>query len=128
MLEWKCIYPYTYSSLTPDEGRRTHESKHRKCNNKENNPNTLNNENYLASSQFRQIMCKYWHWIAYKGWYAIKLTDYYLWKYLVSVWLHGISTIIGYLMPNPFYTYKQFYFKLFNLTLVHSLNVKIELF
>ena len=24
---------------------------------------------------------------------------------------YGISTIVGYLMPNPFYTYKQFYFK-----------------
>ena len=29
------------------------------------------------------------------------------------VWFYGISTIIGYLMPNPFYTYKQFYFKKF---------------
>ena len=34
------------------------------------------------------------------------------------VWFgfYGISNTIGYLTPNPFYTYKQFYFKLFNLT------------
>ena len=30
------------------------------------------------------------------------------------VWSYGTSTIVGYLMPNPFYTYKQFYFKKFN--------------
>ena len=30
------------------------------------------------------------------------------------VGFHGISTIIGYLMPNPFYTYKLFYFKQFS--------------
>ena len=29
------------------------------------------------------------------------------------VWFYGISTIVGYLMPNPFYTYKQFYFEQF---------------
>ncbi len=29
---------------------------------------------------------------------------------------YGISTFIGYLMPNPFYTNNQFYFKLFSLT------------
>ena len=27
------------------------------------------------------------------------------------VWFYGISTVVGYLMPNLFYTYKQFYFK-----------------
>ena len=31
------------------------------------------------------------------------------------VWFYGISTIVGYLMPNPFYTYKRFYFKQFSL-------------
>ena len=30
---------------------------------------------------------------------------------------YGISTIVGYLMPNPFYTYKHFYFKQFCLAL-----------
>ena len=30
---------------------------------------------------------------------------------LCLVWFYGISTIVGYLMPNPCYTYKQFYFK-----------------
>ena len=28
---------------------------------------------------------------------------------------YGISTFVGYLMPNPFYTNKQFYFRQFNL-------------
>ena len=28
---------------------------------------------------------------------------------------HGISTFVGYFMPNPFYKTKQFYFKQFNL-------------
>ena len=27
------------------------------------------------------------------------------------IWCYGISIIVGYLMANPFYTYKQFYFK-----------------
>ena len=31
------------------------------------------------------------------------------------VWFLGMSTIVGYSMPNPFYTYKEFYFKQFNL-------------
>ena len=43
------------------------------------------------------------------------------------VWFYGISTIVGYLMPNPFYTYKQFYFKQFSLAQVHSLKVKTVL-
>ena len=33
-------------------------------------------------------------------------------------WLFGfysISTLVGYLMPNPFYANNQFYFKQFNL-------------
>ena len=29
-------------------------------------------------------------------------------------------------MPNPFYTYKQFYFKQFILAWVHSLDVKMD--
>ena len=35
---------------------------------------------------------------------------------LGSVWFYGVSTIVGYLMPNPFYTYTEFYFKQFSLT------------
>ena len=27
------------------------------------------------------------------------------------VWFYGISTIVSCLMPNPYYTYKQFFFK-----------------
>ena len=34
------------------------------------------------------------------------------------VWFYGISTIVGYLMPNSFYTYKQFYLKQFSLVWV----------
>ena len=30
------------------------------------------------------------------------------------VWFYGISTIVGYLTPNPLYTYKQFYVKQFS--------------
>ena len=33
----------------------------------------------------------------------------------VLIWFYGISTIVGYLIPNPFYTFKQFYFKQFSL-------------
>ena len=34
----------------------------------------------------------------------------------VCVWVYGISTSVGYLMPNPlFFTNKQFYFKQFSL-------------
>ena len=29
---------------------------------------------------------------------------------------YGISTTVGYLIPNPFYTYEKFYFKQFSLT------------
>ena len=39
-------------------------------------------------------------------------------------WFYGISIIVGYLMPNLFYTYKKFYFKQFSLPWVHSLFVK----
>ena len=31
------------------------------------------------------------------------------------IWFYGTSTIVGYLIPNHFYTYKQFYFKQFSL-------------
>ena len=42
---------------------------------------------------------------------------------------HGISTFVGDLMPNPFYTNKQFHFKQFCLALVHSLiNKNISIF
>ena len=30
------------------------------------------------------------------------------------VWFYGISTMVSYLMPNQFYTYKLFYFKQFS--------------
>ena len=34
---------------------------------------------------------------------------------LSLVWLYDIPTIVGYLMPNPFYTNKQLFFKQFSL-------------
>ena len=37
---------------------------------------------------------------------------------------NGISTSVNYLMPNPFHTNNQFYFKEFSLAWVHSLIVK----
>ena len=40
---------------------------------------------------------------------------------------YGISTFVGYLMPNSF-LYKLFYFKQFSLAWVHSLIVKTFLF
>ena len=40
------------------------------------------------------------------------------------VWVYDISTFVGYLMPNPFYTNNQFYFKQFSLTWVHSIILK----
>ena len=43
-------------------------------------------------------------------------------------WVYGISTFVGYLMPNQFYTNSQFYFKQFSLVWVHSLIWKIFLF
>ena len=46
-------------------------------------------------------------------------------------WLVGfyvISAILGYLMPNPLYTCKQFYFKQFSLALVRSLRDKTDQF
>ena len=48
---------------------------------------------------------------------ACKLVSYLLGFY-------GISTFGGYLMPNPFYTNNQFYFKRFSLAWVHSLIIK----
>ena len=44
------------------------------------------------------------------------------------VWFYDILTIVGYLMPNLFYTYKQFYFKQFSLAKLRCLNVKTVLF
>ena len=40
------------------------------------------------------------------------------------VWFYGTSTIVGYLMPNPYLYIKQFYSKQFSLAKVHSFNVK----
>ena len=40
------------------------------------------------------------------------------------VGFYGISNFVGHLMPNPFYTNKQFYFKQFSLAWVHNLIVK----
>ena len=49
--------------------------------------------------------------------------------------IYGISTIVGYLIPNPSYTSKQFYFKQFSLAYVafwgggyKELKVKTVLF
>ena len=39
----------------------------------------------------------------------------------VLVWFYGITTIVGYLMLNPFLS---IFFKQFSLAEVHSLNVK----
>ena len=44
------------------------------------------------------------------------------------VGFYGISTFVGYLMPNPFYVNNQFYFKQFSLAWEHSLIVKAFLF
>ena len=47
--------------------------------------------------------------------------------YLLIDWLfgfYGISSFVGYLMPNPFLYKKQFYFKQFCLAYVLSLIVK----
>ena len=43
--------------------------------------------------------------------------------YLSFGWIgfYGISTMVGNLMPKPFYTSKQFYFKQFSLILVQFL-------
>ena len=41
---------------------------------------------------------------------------------------YGVSTFVGYLMPIPFSTNKQFYYKQSNLALVHSLIAKNILF
>ena len=38
----------------------------------------------------------------------------YLVGWLVG-WVYGISTFVGYLMPNLFHANNQFYFKLFSL-------------
>ena len=40
------------------------------------------------------------------------------------VGFYGISTFVGYLMSNPFYANKQFYFKQFSIAWVHSLIIK----
>ena len=59
------------------------------------------------------------------GWPA-KTNTYQLFGGLVS-WLVGfncISTFVGYILPNPFFT-NNFYFKQFSLTEIHNLIVKI---
>ena len=84
---------------TPEEGQRTYWLKYCGNNNKDedNGPKTPNDKNHHASSQkFRQLI-------------LIKICMFGL------VWFYGTSTTIGYSVPNPFYTYKQFYFKQFNL-------------
>ena len=40
------------------------------------------------------------------------------------VGLYSISTFVSYLMPDPFYTNSQFYFKQFSLAWVHDLIIK----
>ena len=44
----------------------------------------------------------------------VLVTLFYLLRFGL-VWFYGISTIIGYLIPNPFNTYKLLYFKQFSL-------------
>ena len=48
----------------------------------------------------------------------------YIWFGLVG--FYGISTIVGYLMSNQFYTYKQLYFKQFSLAYKKILLKKIQ--
>ena len=43
---------------------------------------------------------------------------------LFVLFFYGTSTFVGYLMPNPLYTNKLFYFKQFSLALVHSWILK----
>ena len=54
------------------------------------------------------------------------------------VWVYGISTFVGYLVPNPFlyksvqckysFNVKKFHFKQFSFAWVHSLNIKTVIF
>ena len=46
--------------------------------------------------------------------YFCHISIYLVWFGLIRY--YGISNLVGYLMPNPFYTYKQFCFKKFSLT------------
>ena len=45
-----------------------------------------------------------------RGWVSNSLTTM-----LQSNFFYGISNILGYLMPNQFYRYKQFYFKQYSI-------------
>ena len=40
-----------------------------------------------------------------KVWKLISWSSYIRYIWFGLVWFYGISTIVGYLMPNPFYTY-----------------------
>ena len=41
--------------------------------------------------------------------------------WFILVGFYSTTIIVSYFMPNPFYTYKQFYFKQFSLAQIHSL-------
>ena len=43
-------------------------------------------------------------------------------RIVLGVGGYGISTFVGYLMPNPFYTIKQFYFKRLSLAVIYYSN------
>ena len=45
-----------------------------------------------------------------------------------AVGFYGISTIVGKLIPNPFYTYKQVYLKQFSFAYVRNLIIKSVFF
>ena len=63
-----------------------------------------------------------WH-INHCNLFNAKFSLYIYIKYIWFGWV-GISTVVGYLMLNPLYSYQQFYFKQFSFTLLQSLNIK----
>ena len=58
----------------------------------------------------------WWWW-----WFMYRYICWWVWGWLVG--FYGISTVVGYLMPNRFYTINYFYFKQFSLD-KSSLTVK----
>ena len=51
-----------------------------------------------------------------------------VWFWFGLVRFYGISSIQSYLIPNPFYTYKQFYFKHYSLVLAQLLFTLSEMY
>ena len=69
----------------------------------------------------------------YSHWYTnFAFSEYFFKTFLVKVQFYdvylfgfyGISTFVGYLMPNLFYTKKQYYFRQFGLAKLQSWIVK----